>query len=644
MVKEDKPLVTVGLPVFNGEKYLSRAIESILNQEHQNLSLIICDNASDDKTAEICQKYLTQDSRVTYYRNNTNIGGFNNFKKALDLSVSDYFMWAAHDDYFDKSFIGKTLKKLRQNENAFICVADIQFIDEYGKYRVDTSYKMLDTTGLSFPEKIRAVLAQMGSFEFYGLFRTERLKKIYKSMAKTRFGNDRYILLELLINGDIVKVPERLFFYYLPLQEKSPEEHMKNFDHRLQVDERAYTELYKGLYSFLLNYPGFSENLKNEIKEIFIDTLSTTNLDWMVRILNEHIDNTAKFKVFLKGLLAESQENTNIIAPGPEKRKLKIDLVLQATGFHSWNIREGWESALKKSGYLNRVFRPKANWVSPFPDDDDGLLDYLKNPEADVILLIGFDWHSQALHASGHWQSAWKNSPLIKIMYVQEAILEIDKITGNKASLCFKRALNCVDLVVFTSEPDFSLIDNTPYIWQPFSIDPDIFKTETEFSERINRAYFRGKNGKPGKPYEKRYLISEKLQKHGLTDIFDYQKLRPQELSAEFNRYRIAVNLPSSFCTGHTTRIPEAMAAGCTLITNYAEDEKANSLFKDKEHLFYYNPDNIEELTGLIEYCINNPGIAEKVAKQGNQLVMSEYTLEKRIAEIVKYCGTLLNG
>ena len=70
--------MSIGLAVYNGEKYLAEAIESLLAQTFRDFELIISDNASTDGTAEICERYAARDPRIRYSRNTTNIGGANN--------------------------------------------------------------------------------------------------------------------------------------------------------------------------------------------------------------------------------------------------------------------------------------------------------------------------------------------------------------------------------------------------------------------------------------------------------------------------------------------------------------------------------------------------------------------------------------
>ncbi len=91
---EKAPKVSIGLAVYNGEKYLGQAIDSILAQTFTDFELIISDNASTDRTPEICKKYAAQDARIRYHRNPTNIGGANNENQTFRMSRGEYFRWA----------------------------------------------------------------------------------------------------------------------------------------------------------------------------------------------------------------------------------------------------------------------------------------------------------------------------------------------------------------------------------------------------------------------------------------------------------------------------------------------------------------------------------------------------------------------
>ena len=81
------PKVSVGLPVYNGEKTLSRALNHILNQIFSDYELLISDNASNDKTEEICKKYQQKYSSIKYFRRDHNYGISNNFKHIDKVAI-----------------------------------------------------------------------------------------------------------------------------------------------------------------------------------------------------------------------------------------------------------------------------------------------------------------------------------------------------------------------------------------------------------------------------------------------------------------------------------------------------------------------------------------------------------------------------
>ena len=115
------PLVSVGVPVFNGEAFLEDAIRSVLAQTLDDLELILCDNASNDRTAEICRDYEGRDPRVRYFRNPRNLGAAANYNLAFSHARGRYFKWLAHDDRMLPSFLAKTRRILEERADALLC-------------------------------------------------------------------------------------------------------------------------------------------------------------------------------------------------------------------------------------------------------------------------------------------------------------------------------------------------------------------------------------------------------------------------------------------------------------------------------------------------------------------------------------------
>ena len=95
------PLVSVGLFVYNGERFIEEALRSILNQTFTDFELIISDNASTDRTGEIAQAYARRDNRIRYYRSEKNMGAGWNARRVYELATGKYSKWAAVDELLE---------------------------------------------------------------------------------------------------------------------------------------------------------------------------------------------------------------------------------------------------------------------------------------------------------------------------------------------------------------------------------------------------------------------------------------------------------------------------------------------------------------------------------------------------------------
>lgn len=130
---EHTPTVSIGLPVYNGEKSIQKVIESLLVQSFKDFELIISDNASIDKTGEICEVFAAQDNRIKYIRQVENIGPEHNFEYVFNNSRGTYFMWAADDDLRSSGFIEKNLLRLESDPEIVFSSAPNCFEGEEGQ-------------------------------------------------------------------------------------------------------------------------------------------------------------------------------------------------------------------------------------------------------------------------------------------------------------------------------------------------------------------------------------------------------------------------------------------------------------------------------------------------------------------------------
>jgi glycosyltransferase involved in cell wall biosynthesis len=207
--KTHSPKVSIGLAVFNGEKYLAQAIQSILDQTFTDFELIISDNASTDRSAEICQEFAALDSRIRYHRNETNIGGANNENQTFRMSKGEYFRWAAHDDLCAPELIEKEAAILDQDPTIVLCTSMIVEIDEKGNYLKTTSR---NNGASSKPYERFGKIASSKDFleETYGLMRADILRKTRLQLNYT--ASDRTLMCELSLYGRFHEIPEPLFY------------------------------------------------------------------------------------------------------------------------------------------------------------------------------------------------------------------------------------------------------------------------------------------------------------------------------------------------------------------------------------------------------------------------------------------------
>jgi glycosyltransferase involved in cell wall biosynthesis len=221
------PKVSVGLPVFNGEKYLRKCIDSILAQTFLDFELIISDNASTDSTEAICKEYASMDSRIRYYRNGTNIGGNRNHNYTFELSKGKYFQIVHADDVYDPDSIAKCVEVLDRDPTVVLCYSSTVRIDENGQ---QFDIVTLDQ-GLSLNpyERFKDLIdPEHLCFALYGLIRADVLRKT--ELWLNYPDHDRTLLCELSLHGRFYHISEPLFY---------KREHSKNS---------------VGLYSDLLSY------------------------------------------------------------------------------------------------------------------------------------------------------------------------------------------------------------------------------------------------------------------------------------------------------------------------------------------------------------------------------------------------------
>ncbi len=203
------PHVSVGLAVYNGERYLKETLESILAQTFGDFELVISDNGSTDGTPEICRAYAARDRRIRYYRHEQNRGASWNFNRVFELSSGKYFKWAACDDLCAPEYLARCVEVLERDPSVVLCHSRTAYIDEAG--RVTGEYDLRSNiTSPRAHERFRDLICiQHWCFQVYGVIRSEILRTT--GLLSGYAAPDRVLLARLGLLGKFHEVPEYLF-------------------------------------------------------------------------------------------------------------------------------------------------------------------------------------------------------------------------------------------------------------------------------------------------------------------------------------------------------------------------------------------------------------------------------------------------
>jgi glycosyltransferase involved in cell wall biosynthesis len=206
------PRVSIGVAVYNGERFLSKNLDSLLAQTFRDYEIIICDNCSNDATEQICRSYAKADGRIRYHRNSENIGAPRNFNLAATFSLGEYFKWSAADDLCAPTMVERCVEVLDRRTDVVLCYPKTRLIDENGVAHLLSKIRMCNAV--------------------FGLIRSSALKqtRLYGTYANS----DLVFLAELALRGAFVELPETLFFRRTfelsAVKYRSPYERMAMFE------------------------------------------------------------------------------------------------------------------------------------------------------------------------------------------------------------------------------------------------------------------------------------------------------------------------------------------------------------------------------------------------------------------------------
>jgi glycosyltransferase involved in cell wall biosynthesis len=205
------PRVSIGLPVYNGERYLAAAVDALLAQTFTDFELIVSDNASTDATASICADYAARDRRIRHSRNAVNIGGAANYRRVFHLATGRYFMWAAHDDLHAPTFVERCAEVLDRDPTIVVCHTRVCVVDSDGA-EISRHESPLQHVGSPHPHLRFGDLVsfEYDCWEVLGLIRADVLRST--PLIASFIAADCPLRAELGLRGRFHEVPEYLFY------------------------------------------------------------------------------------------------------------------------------------------------------------------------------------------------------------------------------------------------------------------------------------------------------------------------------------------------------------------------------------------------------------------------------------------------
>jgi glycosyltransferase involved in cell wall biosynthesis len=204
-----RPLVSIGLPVYNGAEFVARALRSLRDQDYERLEIIVSDNGSDDDTEAICRSVAVTDDRVRYLRSPRNRGAAWNYVTVFEAATGEYFKWAAHDDLCRPTFVSQCVAVLEDDPGAVLCYPRTELID------LDDRPTATFDDGLALGEeepgaRLARLLDHEGEYHpIFGVIRRDALAAT--QVMGGYVGADVVTLAELALRGRFVEVEERLF-------------------------------------------------------------------------------------------------------------------------------------------------------------------------------------------------------------------------------------------------------------------------------------------------------------------------------------------------------------------------------------------------------------------------------------------------
>jgi len=285
MSNSNLPILSIGLPIYNGGKFIKKRIESILNQTFKDFELTISDNASTDTTQMICEEYLKKDKRIRYIRQGKNMGEVWNFDFILDKAETKYFVMASADDIWSKNFLEKNVEFLEKNEQFVGSISEVSLFHRNGNdiklINNTKKFQYVISTNGNFEKRLSSYLKYNMATQYYSVFKTEDIKfgNIFNNLHNKMWQADFATILKILKRGELNVDTESFYHKEVTKQSKSIIQYMRKM--KFSISDVLFSKIV--FSSWFLKEFGIKEYSKNFHMLLFY------NIKWLRTMIGEII-------------------------------------------------------------------------------------------------------------------------------------------------------------------------------------------------------------------------------------------------------------------------------------------------------------------------------------------------------------------
>ncbi|RDE36475.1 glycosyltransferase [Parageobacillus thermoglucosidasius] len=311
------PLVSILIPTYNRPHYFELALQSALNQTYENIEVIVCDDSTNDETEKLIKKYTAKYDNLTYIKNPTRLGKFENAIKLFNLASGEYINYLMDNDLFHPQKIEKMMNYYLNDKNNEITLitSHRQLIDENGNFLNDiASTRRLFESDTIIDGKIIADYILMSLANCIGhsttvLFRKRNLHEPFGTFMGRKYlcNIDLASWFNLLANGKVVYISETLSYLRIHDDHKSQSIEVRlneviDYAH-LIIESRK-----KGLLQKDREYELALKNWLNYNKILLDKTLYSNNLERVNELQNYHLIVEKEYNILIQSRIAQAFE------------------------------------------------------------------------------------------------------------------------------------------------------------------------------------------------------------------------------------------------------------------------------------------------------------------------------------------------